>query len=152
MKTSERGKSLIKRFEGLRLKAYRCPAGIWTIGYGHTGSDVREGMTISEEEADSLLASDLERFERVVSRLVMASIGQNRFDALVSFCYNVGEGNFERSTLLCKVNANPYDKSIYDEFKRWNKAGGKPEKGLTERRLAEALLYFEPWEEGINKT
>ena len=144
MKTSEKGKSLIKRFEGLELKAYRCPAGIWTIGYGHTGSDVREGMTISEEEADRLLASDLEAFERDVSRLVRVPIGQNRFDALVSFCYNVGEGNFERSTLLRKVNANPDDRSIADEFKRWNKAGGKPVKGLTERRLAEALLYFEP--------
>ena len=135
---------MIKRFEGLELKAYRCPAGIWTIGYGHTGSDVREGMTISEEEADRLLASDLEAFERAVSRLVRVPIVQNRFDALVSFCYNVGEGNFERSTLLRKVNANPDDRSIADEFKRWNKAGGKPVKGLTERRLAEALLYFEP--------
>ena len=144
MKTSEKGKGLIKRFEGLHLKAYKCPAGVWTIGYGHTGRDVREGMTITEEEAEGLLADDLVVFECAVARLVRVPIGQGQFDALVSFCFNVGVGNFERSTLLRKINVNPDDRGIADEFKRWNRAGGKPLRGLTERRLAEALMYFEP--------
>lgn len=142
MTTSNRGKELIKKFEGLKLKVYKCPAGIWTVGYGHTGSDVYPGLTINAETAGKLLDEDLRKFERAVDRLVKVSLRQSQFDALVSFTYNLGEGNLEKSTLLRKVNTNPGDPAIANEFLRWDKAGGKVLAGLTERRKAEAELYF----------
>ncbi len=140
MKASEKAYSLIRQFEGLRLTAYRCPAGVWTIGYGHT-SGVTEGMTISIEQAEEFLRQDIEAAEGIVNA-ECPNLRQCRFDALVSFVFNVGEGNFRKSTLLMKVKVNPDDNSIMDEFLRWVYAKGKVLPGLQKRRLAEMKLYF----------
>ena len=140
MKTSPKGITLIKEFEGLRLKAYKCPGGVWTIGYGHT-TGVKPGMVISEAQAEEDLKADLIAFERYLNGLGLA-LNQNQFDALVSFIYNVGTGNFSSSTLLRKVRANPQDNSIMDEFLRWVYSKGRVLPGLQRRRLAEMKLYF----------
>lgn len=140
MNTSPKGIALIKEFEGLRLKAYLCPGGVWTIGYGHTAG-VKPGMVISEAQAEEYLKADLIAFERYLNGLGLA-LNQNQFDALVSFIYNVGTGNFSNSTLLRKVRANPQDNSIVDEFLRWVYSKGRVLPGLQRRRLAEMKLYF----------
>ena len=140
MKTSPKGIALIKEFEGLRLKAYLCPGGVWTIGYGHTAG-VKPGMTITEEQAEQFLKEDMIVFEKAVNNQNLA-LNQNQFDALVSFIYNVGTGNFSSSTLLRKVRANPQDNSIMDEFLRWVYSKGRVLPGLQRRRLAEMKLYF----------
>ena len=140
MKTSPKGIALIKEFEGLRLKAYLCPGGVWTIGYGLTAG-VKPGMVISEAQAEEYLKADLIAFERYLNGLGLV-INQNQFDALVSFIYNVGTGNFYSSTLLRKVRANPQDNSIMDEFLRWVYSKGRVLPGLQRRRLAEMKLYF----------
>ena len=140
MKTSPKGIALIKEFEGLRLKAYKCPGGVWTIGYGHTAG-VKSGMVITEAQAEEYLKADLIVFERYLNGLGLA-LNQNQFDALVSFIYNVGTGNFSSSTLLRKVRANPQDNSIVEEFLRWVYSKGRVLPGLQRRRLAEMKLYF----------
>ena len=140
MKTSPKGIALIKEFEGLRLKAYLCPGGVWTIGYGHTAG-VKPGMVITEAQAGEYLKADLIAFERYLNGLGLA-LNQNQFDALVSFIYNVGTGNFSSSTLLRKVRANPQDNSIMDEFLRWVYSKGRVLPGLQRRRLDEMKLYF----------
>lgn len=104
MQTSDKGIALIKGFEGLRLKAYKCSAGVWTIGYGHT-KGVKEGQTITEAEAETLLREDLRTFEVGVSSLVTVFLHQCQFDALVSFAFNLGVGAIKGSTLLKKINA-----------------------------------------------
>jgi len=140
MKTSPKGIALIKEFEGLRLKAYKCPGGVWTIGYGHTAG-VKPGMVISERQAEDFLIADLIAFEKYLNNLRLA-INQNQFNALISFIYNVGTGNFSRSTLLRKVRANPQGNSIMDEFLKWVYSKGHVLPGLQRRRLAEMKLYF----------
>lgn len=140
MNTSPKGIALIKEFEGLRLKAYQCPGGVWTIGYGHTAG-VKPGMLISKAQAEEYLKADLIAFERYLNGLGLA-LNQNQFDALISFIYNVGTGNFSNSTLLRKVRANPQDNSIMDEFLRWVYSKGRVLPGLQRRRLAEMKLYF----------
>ena len=140
MKTSHKGIALIKEFEGLRLKAYKCPGGVWTIGYGHTAG-VQPGMVISEAQAEEYLMADLIASEKYLNDLRLA-INQNQFDALISFIYNVGTGNFSSSTLLRKVKANSQDNSIMDEFLRWVYSKGRVLPGLQRRRLAEMKLYF----------
>ena len=140
MNTSPKGIALIKEFEGLRLKAYQCPGGVWTIGYGHTAG-VKPGMLISKAQAEEYLKADLIAFERYLNGLGLA-LNQNQFDALVSFIYNVGTGNFSSSTLLRKIRVNPQDNSIMDEFLRWVYSKGRVLPGLQRRRLAEMKLYF----------
>ena len=140
MNTSPKGISLIKEFEGLRLKAYKCPGGVWTIGYGHTAG-VKPGIVITKTQAEEYLKADLIAFEMYLNGLGLA-LNQNQFDALVSFIYNVGTGNFSNSTLLRKVRANPQDNSIMDEFLRWVYSKGRVLPGLQRRRLAEMKLYF----------
>ena len=140
MNTSPKGIALIKEFEGLRLKAYQCPGGVWTIGYGHTAG-VKPGMLISKAQAEEYLKADLIAFERYLNGLGLF-LNQNQFDALISFIYNVGTGNFSNSTLLRKVRANPQDNSIMDEFLRWVYSKGRVLPGLQRRRLAEMKLYF----------
>lgn len=147
MQTSETGLKLIAQFEGCELVAYKCPAGVLTIGYGHTGKDVKPGMTITEDKAFELLGQDIVKTETVVNRLLSSQINvgnitQGMFDALVSFAYNCGTGNLQKSTLLKKVLANPQDSSIANELAKWNKAGGKVLSGLVKRRKAETELYF----------
>jgi lysozyme len=144
MKISEKGLSLIKQWEGLRLKAYRDAAGILTIGYGHTGPDVVEGMTITQEQADALLRKDIEKAERAVSTLVKVPLTQEQFDSIVSFVFNCGVGAFQRSTLLKKLNAGDYDGAAA-EFDKWVyiTRGGQKVKlsGLVKRRAAERALF-----------
>ena len=139
MKISQEGLSLIKKFEGLRLKAYKCSANVLTIGYGHTG-EVKETDKITLEEADSLLEKDIAKFEEYVSDNVIVELKQNQFDALVAWTFNLGVGNLRNSTMLKKLNEADYD-SIPFEMRRWNKAGGKTLDGLIRRRKAEGLLF-----------
>lgn len=143
MTTSTAGKNLIKQFEGLRLNAYYDSAGVLTIGYGHTGSDVKAGMTITQAKADELFNADIRKFELGVSSyLIGVKTTQAQFDALVSLAYNIGLGNFSKSTLLKKVKANPNDPSITTEFQKWVYAGGQRLTGLVTRRNKEANYYF----------
>lgn len=142
-----KGYLLITNHEGLRLKPYLCPAKIPTIGYGNTYYTDGKRVTLLDKEITKQQAFDMfkevaNRFAKRVDALVTSNINQNQFNALVSFAYNVGTGNFASSTLLKKVNRNPDDLSIKDEFLRWNKAGGKVINGLTNRRNEEADLYF----------
>lgn len=133
------GLALIKQFEGCQLTAYRCPAGIWTIGYGSTGPHVQPGMRISQARAEQLLQEDLSRFEAIVDRAA-PSATQGQFDAMVAFSFNVGISAFSASTLLRKHKAGDFA-GARAEFARWNKASGKVLNGLTRRRAAEAALY-----------
>ena len=148
MKTNEAGLSLIKSFEGLRLKAYKCPAGVWTIGYGHTGKDVKPGMTITREEAEALLKKDIELFEIGVEKVIDENITltSNQFSALVSFSFNVGLENFKKSTLLKLINKGNQNEleAIHSQFKRWVYANKKVLPGLVKRREAEFKLYSTP--------
>ena len=146
-KTGDAGIEMIKKFEGFRSAPYKCPAGIPTIGYGATFYPNGKKVTmtdkaITEAEATDLLKSMLGSFERYVDSYCIDTITQNQFDALVSFCYNLGPANLKASTLLKKVNANANDESIRVEFMKWVKAGGKTLQGLVKRRTAEADLYF----------
>lgn len=147
IKASQKGLDLIKRFEGLELKPYKCPAGIPTIGYGNTyypsGSKVKlTDPAITKEKAEELLKFLLGSYEKSVDSFCRDDISQNQFDALVSFAYNCGVNSLKSSTLLKKVNANPNDPTIKAEFLKWNKASGRVLTGLTKRRQAEADLYF----------
>jgi lysozyme len=137
---SRNGIELIKHFEGCELTAYKCPADVWTVGYGHTGSDVLPRMVITKEKANQLLARDVERFEHGVNLRAKVDLNQGQFDALVSFAYNLGLGALERSTLLKLVNAGRFDAAA-GEFGKWVKAGGKVLDGLVRRRKAEAHLF-----------
>ena len=146
-KASQKGLDLIKRFEGLKLKPYLCPANICTIGYGNTyypsGAKVKlTDPAITKEKAEELLKFLLTSYEKGVDSFCRDDINQNQFDALTSFAYNVGVGNLQKSTLIKKVNKNPNDPTIRAEFMKWNKGGGKVLLGLTRRRQAEADLYF----------
>lgn len=141
--------ALVKQFEGLELNAYPDPATHaepYTIGWGTTiypdGTKVKLGDTCYEWQAETYLKHDLEQFAKKVSPLIKSNLNDNQFGAIVSFAYNVGVGNLKSSTLLKKVNANPSDPAISNEFSKWNKANKKVMKGLTKRRAAEATLYF----------
>jgi len=139
MKTGSKGIDLIKHFEGCELEAYKCPAGVWTIGYGHI-KGVKEGMTITEHQAEEMLKSELNEYEGYINNLVTAELNQNQFDAMVSWVYNLGGGNLKASTLLKVLNAGDYA-GVPAQMMRWNKAGGKVLEGLTRRRQAEADLF-----------
>ncbi|GAA0586592.1 lysozyme [Halomonas salifodinae] len=148
MELSARGLRKLQGHEGLRLQAYRCPAGVWTIGFGTTrvdGKPVTPGMVIDKSRAIELLAADAERFEDTVRRCVEVQLNQNEFDALVLLTYNIGAGALQKSTLLRKLNAGDR-KGAADEFLRWNKGGGKVLPGLVKRREDERRLFLEPVE------
>jgi lysozyme len=138
---------IIKLFEGIHLKAYLCPAGVWTIGYGHT-KGVYPGMIITQELADKFLIDDVWNFEREVESLLHVPITQGQFDALVAFAYNVGSDidsdsvaeGLGDSTLLRKLNRGDYQGAA-NEFPKWNKSGGKVLPGLVKRREAERQLF-----------
>ena len=146
MKLNKEGADLIKSFEGCKLKAYQCSAKKWTIGYGNTffedGTPVVAGNAITQEKAEQLFELIANEFAAKVAKLVPSHITSNQFGSLVSFAYNCGVVNLQKSTLLKKVNANHNDPSIKAEFLKWNKAGGKVLAGLTRRREAESNLYF----------
>ena len=139
MKISEEGKALIKKFEGCKLDSYRCSANVATIGYGHT-KDVSDGDTCTQEEADQMLAEDLEEFEGYVDKLVTVDLTQNQRDALIAWTFNLGPKNLKSSTMLKEMNAGNYTK-VPSEMKRWNKAAGETLEGLIRRREAESLLW-----------
>lgn len=141
MNISPRGIDFIAQQEGCRLTAYRCPAGVLTIGYGHT-QGVRENQTITLEMAKELLKADLGKFVAGVNDLVLIDLTQGEFDALVSLTFNIGLGAFKKSTLLKKLN-NEDIIGAADEFLRWNRGGGKVLPGLTLRRKQERLMFLE---------
>lgn len=148
MRTGRDGVELIRHFEGCRFDAYLCPAGVWTIGYGHT-ADVKEGDSIDQEAAEAFLIEDLEEFEDHVQRLVEVDLNQDQFDALVSWVFNLGYGNLAASTLLAKLNDGLYDE-VPEQIKRWTRAGGRVLDGLVKRRNAEALLWEgKDWREAV---
>lgn len=147
MRTSPVGIKLIQDFEACYLNAYPDPGTggePWTIGWGHTSAAgaprVFRGLRITRQEADSILMMDLAPVERDVCNLVKVSLTQHQFDALVSFVFNCGKGNFEKSTLLKKVNAGRFDE-VPAEFMKWTRAAGKEMRGLVRRRRAEAALW-----------
>lgn len=145
MRTSQNGVDLIKHFESLQLKAYKCPSGIWTIGYGHTGPDVSPSLVVTEQRAEELLEQDLEVYERAIRRLIAVPLSQYEFDALVSFTFNVGARALDTSTLRSLLNAGDQGGAA-DQFPRWNRSDGKPLAGLTRRRAAERALFLgEDW-------
>lgn len=142
MRMSPRGLDLIRRHEGCRLTAYRCPAGVLTIGIGHTGPEVTPDMQIDEEEALALLTSDLGAAEDAVMDHVHVGINQHEFDALVSLAFNIGGGAFARSTLLRLLNAGERAAAA-EEFGRWTRAGKNVLPGLVRRRAEERALFLE---------
>lgn len=135
MNTSTNGIKLIKKFEGCKLKAYKCPAGVWTIGYGHT-SGVKEGQKITKEKAIEYLKEDLEKFEKLVNKYSKYKWNQNEFDALISYAYNIG------SIDGLTANGTRTKSIIADKILLYNKANGKKLAGLTRRRKAERKLYL----------
>jgi lysozyme len=139
MLISKAGLDLIKRFEGLRLKAYRCPAGVWTIGYGHT-VDVHQGDVITEHQADVMLEVDISQFEQCVEALLEVPVTQGQFDALVSFAFNLGCGALGRSRLLKLLNEGDLEGAA-NQFPLWRMGGGKVLPGLVARRAAERELF-----------
>lgn len=132
-------RDFITKFEGLELNAYKCSAGVWTIGYGHTG-DVESGDTVTKEEALNLLGQDMTDAIECVDQYVDSNLDDLQYAALISFVFNVGCGAFKGSTLLKLLNANNHDQASR-QLLRWNKAGGKEVKGLTNRRTAEMMLF-----------
>ena len=141
-----KGIAIIRKYEGLRLQAYICPSGLPTIGFGATffenGTRVQLGDKISRDRADQLLFFQVKLFAEEVRRTVKSNINDNQLGALVSFCFNVGGAAFAKSTLAKKVNANPSDSTIRNEFMRWTRGGGKVLPGLVKRREEEANLYY----------
>jgi len=145
LKTSQEGISLIKSFEGCELSAYRCSADVPTIGYGHTAG-VSDGDTCTQEEAETMLAEDLEEFEDYVKNYVESELQQNEFDALVAWTYNLGPANLKESTMLKELNSGNFEE-VPRQMKRWNRAGGEVLDGLIRRREAESRLFKgEAWE------
>jgi len=157
MKTNDKGIKLLHDFESCKLKAYKCPAKKWTIGWGNTfyedGSPVREGDVITQARADKLFEIILSGFENMASKAIVSKLNSNQFSAFVSALYNIGHGgktksglikltNGNPSTLLRKINENPSDPTIRDEFMKWVSAGTSFTNGLIRRRKAEADLYF----------
>lgn len=146
MKASGFIKEKMKEWEGCRLTAYRCPSGVWTIGYGHTGNDVVAGKRISQRDADQLFEKDIAGFERKLHDLDgfdKVTWSQGEYDAVISLSFNIGIGNFERSTLWRKIRQQRRDrKSEAMEFGRWIYGGGKKLPGLIKRRSEESKIYL----------
>lgn len=140
MKSSELLLNKIIDFEGCKLTAYKCPAGVWTIGVGHT-KGVKQGQKITEAQAISLLKGDLLPCEKYVNDLGVCKT-QGQFDALVDFCFNLGTGALGRSTLLKFIRQGKAEQYIRGEFAKWVKSGGKTLAGLVKRRAWEADRYF----------
>ena len=146
MKLNKTGYDLIKRFEGCKLTAYQDSVGVWTIGYGSTYYEnmqkVKQGDKVSQQRANEIFEFVASRFARNVDDIITSKPTQNQFNAVVSLAYNIGLGNFQKSTLLKKLNKNPNDKTIKDEFMKWVNAGGRKLQGLVNRRKKEAEIYY----------
>ena len=146
MQVNAEGYALIKKFEGCKLKAYRCPANVLTIGYGNTfyenGDKVKEGDVITQQRAEELAKFIIDQFAVSITPFIKQPLTENQFSACVSLAYNIGTGNFKKSSVFKKLNINPNDSTIADSFRLWNKGGGVVLKGLVRRREAEIQLYF----------
>jgi len=136
---SQEGLDLIKKFEGCELTSYQDSVDVWTIGYGHT-KGVEEGQEITQDEAEEMLASELDEYEGYINDMVECDLEQCQFDALVAWVYNLGPTNLKSSTMLKRLNSNDLD-DVPNQIKRWDKAGGKVLAGLVRRREAESLLF-----------
>lgn len=147
MKMTDKGLRLIMEFEGFRASAYRDAVGVWTVGYGHTAMagkpNVTAGLTITQAEADVILRRDVRMFADAVAKLVKVPLTDNQFTALVSFAFNVGPGNFAKSSVLAAVNRKDFD-AVPRRLALWVKAGGRTLPGLIRRRAAEAQMFLEP--------
>ena len=139
MKISEDGLELIKKFEGCETTAYRDSVGVWTIGFGHT-KGVEEGQTCSIEDAESMLADEMDEYEGYINNMVKVDLQQHEFDSLVAWVYNLGPTNLGESTMLKVLNGGQFDR-VPDEMNRWTRAGGKILEGLVRRRQAESLMF-----------
>lgn len=146
MQVNAEGYALIKKFEGCKLKAYRCPANVLTIGYGNTfyedGTKVKEGDIITQQRAEELAKFIIDQFAVTIAPFILKPLNENQFSACVSLAYNIGTGNFKKSSVFKKLNINANDSTIADSFRLWNKGGGKVLRGLVNRREAEIQLYF----------
>jgi lysozyme len=144
MEINEEGLALIRKFEGFRARAYRDAVGVWTIGYGHTAMagapQVKAGLSVTREKAAQILVRDVVQFSEGVASAVKVELNDNQFSALVSFAYNVGLGNFRKSSVLKAVNAEDHD-TVPRRLALWNRAGGRVLPGLVTRRAAEGALY-----------
>lgn len=140
MKISQKGIDLIKKFEGCKLQAYLCPAGVWTIGVGHT-KGVKKGMVITQQQAETFLKDDIKPIETLLNGMGI-NYTQNQFDALTSWIYNLGIGAFKSSTMYKYIVARRKDVEIADQMVRWVNAGGKPLLGLKKRRAEEANMFL----------
>jgi len=139
MNISQEGLGLIKKFEGCEYNAYKCAAGVLTIGYGHTAG-VKEGDLVTQQEADKILEEDMKEYEGYINDYVTVDLDQNQFDSLVSWVFNLGPANLRASTMLKVLNNKEYEE-VPNQMKRWNKAAGKVLEGLIRRREAESLLF-----------
>ena len=139
MKISEDGLELIKKFEGCETTAYQDSVGVWTIGFGHT-KGVEEGQTCSIEDAESMLADEMDEYEGYINNMVKVDLEQHEFDALVAWVYNLGPTNLGESTMLKVLNGGQFDR-VPDEMNRWTRAGGEILEGLVRRRQAESLMF-----------
>ena len=139
MKISENGLELIKKFEGCETTAYQDSVGVWTIGFGHT-KGVEEGQTCSIEDAESMLADEMDEYEGYINNMVKVELQQHEFDALVAWVYNLGPTNLGESTMLKVLNGGQFDR-VPDEMNRWTRAGGEILEGLVRRRQAESLMF-----------
>ena len=139
MKISEDGLELIKKFEGCETTAYQDSVGVWTIGFGHT-KGVEEGQTCSIEDAESMLANEMDEYEGYINNMVKVDLQQHEFDALVAWVYNLGPTNLGESTMLKVLNGGQFDR-VPEEMNRWTRAGGKILEGLVRRRQAESLMF-----------
>ena len=139
MKISEDGLELIKKFEGCETSAYQDSVGVWTIGFGHT-KGVEEGQTCSIEDAESMLADEMDEYEGYINNMVKVDLQQHEFDSLVAWVYNLGPTNLSESTMLKVLNGGQFDR-VPDEMNRWTRAGGEILEGLVRRRQAESLMF-----------
>lgn len=137
---SKTGLALTEGFEGFRAAAYQDQGGIWTVGYGHTGHDVTASTVFTEPEAAQILAHDVQTAENAVKRFVIVALNQNEFDAMTDLTFNIGVGNFLKSTMLKYINASQFW-AASDQFSAWDKCAGRVNSGLQRRRLAETQLF-----------
>lgn len=133
---------LIKKYEGFSSQAYKCPAGVWTVGWGHTGRDINKDTILLREEAELMLQKDVANLQEQILFLLDDKPSMNELDALTSLCYNIGVGAFKKSRLLKRINLKENGELISKEWIEFNKVNGKVVKGLLRRRAEEICLYF----------
>lgn len=143
MRCNEAGLDIIRRYEGLRLAAYQDTGGVWTVGYGHTGKDVKAGVNITEQQAEEFLRLDVASAEKDITRMVSVPLTENQFSALVSLVFNIGGSNFRKSTMRALINRKWHDEAA-DQFPRWVYDNGRKLGGLVKRREEERALYLKP--------